>query len=82
MEMPKAMIIEKIRSRSGTEAADRADKELPDKVDLDSDAELLQEVRPRPGRAARRVRGTIPSRRLGDKRAEGLVRVAASYGSR
>lgn len=42
MEMPKAMIIEKIRSRSGTEAADRADKELPDKVDLDSDAELLQ----------------------------------------
>lgn len=42
VEIPKAMIIEKIRSRSGSEAAERADDELPDKVDLDSDAELLQ----------------------------------------
>ena len=42
VEIPKAMIVEKIRSRSGTEAADNADTEFPDKVDLDSDAELLQ----------------------------------------
>ena len=42
MEIPKAMIIEKIRSRNDHETAERADKELPDKLDLDSDAELLQ----------------------------------------
>lgn len=42
MEIPKAMIIEKIRSRNGAEKAQEADRELPDKVDLDSDTELLQ----------------------------------------
>ena len=42
VEIPKAMLIEKIRSRGGSEAAERADSELPDKVDIDSDAELLQ----------------------------------------
>lgn len=41
MEIPKAMIVEKIRGRSGAEKASQADQELPDKVDTDSDAELL-----------------------------------------
>lgn len=41
MEIPKAMIVEKIRGRSGAEKANEADQELPDKVDTDSDAELL-----------------------------------------
>ncbi len=30
MEMPKSMIVERIRSRSGHEMADRADEELPE----------------------------------------------------
>ncbi len=42
MEIPKAMLIERIRSRSGHEAAERADTELPDKIDTDTDAELLR----------------------------------------
>ncbi|MGH3090357.1 MAG: hypothetical protein ACRDSJ_23985 [Rubrobacteraceae bacterium] len=42
MEIPKAMLVERIRSRSGHEAAEKADAELPDKVDTDSDAELLR----------------------------------------
>ena len=42
VEIPKAMIAEKIRSREGSEAAERADDELRDKVDLDTDGELLQ----------------------------------------
>ena len=42
VEIPKAMIVEKLRSREGSEAAERADDELPDKVDLDTDGELLQ----------------------------------------
>ena len=41
-EIPKAMIIERIRSQQGAQKANEADKELPDKVDTDTDAELLQ----------------------------------------
>ncbi len=41
MEIPKAMIVEKIRGRSGAEKANEADKELPDKVDTETDANLL-----------------------------------------
>ena len=41
VEIPKAMVVEKIRSRGGSEAAERVDDELPDKVDLDTDGELL-----------------------------------------
>ena len=40
-EIPKAMVVEQIRSRSGAEKASQADKELPDKVDVDNDAGLL-----------------------------------------
>lgn len=42
VEIPKAMIVEKIRSRSGSEMAESADGELPDKLDTDTDAELLR----------------------------------------
>lgn len=41
MEVPKAMVVEKIRGRSGAEKANEADKELPDKVDTEADASLL-----------------------------------------
>ncbi len=41
MEIPKSMVVERIRSPEGAEAANNADNELPDKLDLDSDAELL-----------------------------------------
>jgi hypothetical protein len=41
-EIPKAMIVERIRSQQGAQTANEADKELPDKVDTDTDAELLQ----------------------------------------
>ena len=40
--IPKAMVIEQIRSRAGAEKANQADKELPDKVDTDNDAGLLE----------------------------------------
>ena len=41
-EIPKAMVVERIRSQQGVDKANEADKELPDKVDTDTDAELLQ----------------------------------------
>jgi hypothetical protein len=39
VEIPKITIIERIRSRSGPEAADSANDELPEKLDLDSDSD-------------------------------------------
>ncbi len=43
MEIPKAMIVERIRGKAGAEKANEADKELPDKVDPEADAGLLSE---------------------------------------
>lgn len=42
MEIPKAMVIERIRSKSGAEKANEADHELPDKVDTENDSNLLE----------------------------------------
>ncbi len=42
MEIPKAMVIERIRSKSGAEKANQANNELPDKVDTENDAGLLE----------------------------------------
>lgn len=42
VEIPKAMVVERIHSRSGAEKANQADDELPDKVDVDNDGGLLQ----------------------------------------
>lgn len=41
-EIPKAMVVERIRGLSGAGKASEADKELPDKVDTESDAGLLE----------------------------------------
>ena len=40
VEIPKAAVVEHIRSRSGPEAADSANDELPDRIDLDSDTDV------------------------------------------
>ena len=42
VQIPKAMVVEQIKSRSGAERANEADKELPDKIDTDTDAEILK----------------------------------------
>jgi hypothetical protein len=42
VEIPKAMVVERIRSRGGAEQAQQADGELPDKIDTDADAGLLK----------------------------------------
>lgn len=61
MEMPKAMLVERIRSRSGSEMAERADSELPDKVDLDSDAETLRGLDLDPDELRDEFRGQSPN---------------------
>ena len=42
MQIPKAMIVERIRTQQGGQAAERADKQLPEKIDTERDAELLR----------------------------------------
>jgi hypothetical protein len=42
VEIPKAMIVERIRAQQGAEKANEADSELPDKVDTEVNADLLQ----------------------------------------
>lgn len=44
MLLPKTMIVEQLRARGDHEAAERADRELAEKVDTDDDAELLDEL--------------------------------------
>ena len=41
-QIPKAMVVEQIKSRAGAEKASQADKELPDKIDTDTDTEILR----------------------------------------
>ena len=47
VEVPKITIVERIRSRSGPEAADSANDELPEKLDLDSDSDARLLMRDR-----------------------------------
>ena len=61
MEIPKAMIVERIRSRSGAEKANQADEELPDKIDVETDAELLQKYDLNPDELHEEFRGQSPS---------------------
>lgn len=61
MEIPKAMIVEKIRGRSGAEKANEADQELPDKVDTDADAELLAKYDLNPDELLDEFGGQAPS---------------------
>jgi hypothetical protein len=44
MLVPKTMVVEQLRARGDTEAAERADRELGEKVDTEADAGLLSEL--------------------------------------
>ncbi len=61
--IPKATLIERIRSRSGPEAADSANEELPERLDLDSetDARLLRRYDFEPDELREEFGGGSPS---------------------
>ena len=42
MQIPKGMVVERIRASGDAATAARADAELPEKVDTERDAELLR----------------------------------------
>jgi hypothetical protein len=60
-EIPKAMIVERIRGQSGADRANQADNELPDKVDTETDAELLSKYGIDPGEIQDAFRGQSPN---------------------
>jgi hypothetical protein len=49
VEIPKAMIVERIRSQQGAEKANEADSKLPDKVDTEANSDLLRQYCLDPG---------------------------------
>ncbi len=61
MQIPKAMLVERIRGRSGAEKASEADKELPDKVDSENDAELLKKYDINPEELNEEFEGQAPN---------------------
>ena len=61
MQIPKAMLVERIRSEAGSEAASRAEDELPEKVDTDDDAELLRSYGLDPQQVADGLGGQAPA---------------------
>ena len=44
MLLPKTMIVEQLRGRGDFEGAERADRELGEKVDTEQDAQLLSDL--------------------------------------
>ena len=44
MLLPKTMVVEQLRARGDVDAAERAERELGEKVDTDADAGLLSEL--------------------------------------
>ena len=42
MNIPKELVVERVRARGDAGVTERAERELPDKVDTDRDAELLR----------------------------------------
>ena len=61
MQIPKTMVVERIRSTSGADAADRADAELPEKVDPGADADLLRSLGADPEGLADEYGGRSPA---------------------
>lgn len=61
MEIPKAMVVEQIRSRSGAEKAQEADRELPDKLDTETDAELFSKYNLDPAEMQEKFGGQSPA---------------------
>jgi hypothetical protein len=43
MQIPKNMLVERLRARGDADAAERAERDLPEKVDPDRDADLLRD---------------------------------------
>jgi hypothetical protein len=60
MQLPREMIVERLRGRGEYDASERAGRELPEKVDTENDAELLSRFGIDPQELAEDFRGQAP----------------------
>ena len=60
MNIPKDKIIELIRDRGDQDQVQQAERELPDQVDPDQDADLLQRFGINPQELLSKIGGDIP----------------------
>jgi hypothetical protein len=61
MDVPREMVIQALRGRGDFDAAERAERELPEKVDTDTDAGLLSEYSLEPGQFEEGLSGQQPN---------------------
>jgi hypothetical protein len=60
MEIPKDKILDLVREHGKSDQLDQADQHLPDKVDPDRDAELLEKFGLQPQDILSKLGGSIP----------------------
>jgi hypothetical protein len=60
MNIPRELVVEQIRSRGDAEATTRAERELPEKVDPDRDADLLRRFHVDPAALVETFSGQSP----------------------
>ena len=61
MLVPKTMVVEQLRARGDSDGAERADRELGEKVDTEADAGLLSELGVDAGKLADDFDGQSPA---------------------
>ena len=60
MNVPKELVVERVRARGDAEATARAERELPEKVDPERDADLLRRFEIDPGDLVESFGGQSP----------------------
>jgi hypothetical protein len=61
MLVPKTMVVEQLRARGDADGAERADRELGEKVDTEADAALLSELGVDAGKLGEEFDGQSPA---------------------
>jgi hypothetical protein len=61
VNIPKELVVERIRARGDADMTERAERDLPEKVDPDRDAELLRGFDVDPAALVDEFRGQAPS---------------------
>jgi hypothetical protein len=61
VNIPKELVVERIRARGDADVTERAERDLPEKVDPDRDAELLRGFDVDPAALVDEFRGQAPS---------------------
>jgi F0F1-type ATP synthase membrane subunit b/b' len=61
MQIPREMVLERLRDRGDLEAVERAEQELPEKVDTERHRDLLERYGFEPGQVGDNFGGQAPA---------------------